>query len=194
MVKIGFVVEGDCEKLLLESPHFQIWAEKHKIEVCYPIINAGGGGNLCPQQLDKFVADCKSQANPEKIVVLTDLECAPCVTATKQRIGSNGIDQICVAKKALESWFLADTQALQIWLGIKDIKEANPELEGETEKMPWQYLKDLSQQYNARGPESNKVIFTKRMLFKYGFSLENAASHPNCSSAAYFLSKLKGLA
>ncbi len=43
MVRIGFVVEGDCEKLLLESSTFQTWAKQHEIEICYPIINAGGG-------------------------------------------------------------------------------------------------------------------------------------------------------
>lgn len=195
MVKVGFVVEGDCEKLLLESTSFRDWAQKHGIEVCFPIINARGGGNLCPQQLGGFVEACMTQAQPEKIVVLTDLECDPCVTRTKQRIGTDGIDQICVAKKALESWFLADTLALQTWLGLPDIEEADPELQNEeAAKMPWQHLKDLSQRHNVRGPGANKLIFTKRMLSKYGFSLENAAAHPNCPSAGYFLKKLKGFA
>jgi hypothetical protein len=194
VVKIGFVVEGDCEKLLLESVAFQTWAQQNGIEVCYPVINARGGGNLCPKQLGGFVDACLTQAKPEKIVVLTDLECDPCVTATKQRIGTEGIDQICVAKKALESWFLADSQALQTWLGIADAEESDPELQTQPDKMPWLQLKEIAQQYAARGPGTSKLIFAKRMLFQYGFSLENAAAHPNCPSAAYFLNKLKGLA
>ena len=31
-------------------------------------------------------------------------------------------------------------------------------------------------------------------MLKYGFTIENAANHPNCPSARYFLTKLQTLA
>ncbi|MCP4702015.1 MAG: hypothetical protein GY862_34930 [Gammaproteobacteria bacterium] len=63
MVKAGFVVEGDCEKLLLESSSFKSWARKNGIQVCSPVINARGGGNLCPQQISAFVEQAAIHPN-----------------------------------------------------------------------------------------------------------------------------------
>ena len=49
MVKIGFIVEGDCEKIFIESDNFKNWANMQGIEICSPVVNAKGGGNLLPQ-------------------------------------------------------------------------------------------------------------------------------------------------
>ena len=67
MVKVGFVVEGHCEKMLLESSHFRYWAEKHSIDICDPIINARGGGNLCQKKIDASITECGILASPDKI-------------------------------------------------------------------------------------------------------------------------------
>jgi len=103
MVKVGFVVEGYCEKIFLESCNFRRWAIQHHLEICDPIINARGGGNLCPKTIEASITECRVLAKPEKIIVLTDLECEPCITAVKTRIGDENVDQIIVAKKALEA-------------------------------------------------------------------------------------------
>jgi len=192
VVRIGFVVEGDCESLLIESPGFRAWAEAQRLIICDPVINARGGGNLCPKQIQSFVNLCQTQANPDKIVVLTDLECDPCVTKTRERIGTGAVDLVCVARKALESWYLADTEALRQWLGQEIQPISSPELTDDSDK-PWHYLKKLAKQYQARGPGSNKVLFTRKMLNDYQFSLSRAAAHPDCPSAGYFLEKLKTL-
>jgi len=96
-------------------------------------------------------------------VVLTDLECDPCITQVKQRIGNQGIAKVLVAKKAVEAWFLADTQAMNKWLGQTDFIEANPEL---TPEMPWQRLKqivhELEQQgVKIRGPGDKFALYQK---------------------------------
>ncbi len=194
MVRIGFVVEGDGEKLLIESANFRNWATQQGLEICDPVINACGGGNLCSKQIDVYITQCLNQAKPDKIVVLTDLECDPCVTAVKRRIGNQGVAKVFVAKKAVEAWFLADTQAINKWLGQTDFVEANPEL---TLEMPWQRLKqivhELEQQgIKVRGP-GDKLPFTKKMLKHYGFSIERAANHPHGASAKYFLEKLPNI-
>ncbi len=88
MVRIGFVVEGDCEKLLIESANFRTWATPQGLEICDPVINARGNGNLCNKRMNVYIEKYLNEAKPDKIVVLTDLECDPCVTQVKQRIGN----------------------------------------------------------------------------------------------------------
>jgi hypothetical protein len=190
VIKIGFIVEGICEKLLVESANFQTWANKQSLEICTPVINAGGGGNLCTKNIEPFINKCRIEANPDKIVVLTDLECEPCVTATKARIGLSSVDQIIVAKKALEAWFLADPVAMRRWLKNEDFPgETMPE---QTPDMPWEHLKEIAKHHHPKklGPGRKKKAFAKKMIEQFGFSIERAANHPNCPSARYFLYKL----
>ncbi len=194
MVRMGFVVEGYCEKILLESNNFCHWAKQHNISICFPIINACGGGNLCPKNIDDSITECNILANPDKIIILTDLECDPCITVTKSRIGNRDIHQIIVAKKALEAWFLADTAAMRSWLKNHNFPgEDEPE---NTQDMPWDRLKEIARIYHkdGRGPGARKIQFAKTMINKLGFSIERAANHPNCSSAKYFLDKLQKMA
>lgn len=193
-MRIGFVVEGDCEKLLIESANFRTWATQQGLEICDPVINAWGNGNLCNKQIEVWIKKCFSEAKPDKIVVLTDLECDPCVTQVKQRIGNQRVAKVFVAKKALEAWFLADTQAMNKWLGQNDFVETHPE---STPEMPWQRLKQIvhelrQQSIKVRGP-GDKLPFTKKMLKDFGFSIERAANHPQCSSAKYFLENLPNI-
>ena len=193
MIRIGFVVEGICEKLLIESAGFHTWASQYGLEIGYPVINAGGNGNLCTQNIKPFLEKCHIEANPDKIVVLTDLECEPCVTATKARIGNDKVTQIIVAKKALEAWFLADTVAMRRWLKNDDFPgETMPE---QTTGMPWERLKEIATIYHKKklGPGRKKKPFTQKMIAQFGFSIERAANHPNCPSAKYFVEKLQNL-
>lgn len=191
MVKIGFVVEGDTEKLLIESTGFRNWAIQNNIEIGIPVINAGGGGNLCPRQIEKYINSCLTQVKPDKLVVLTDLECEPCITQVKQRIGNGRVAKIFVARKAIEAWFLADTQAMQIWLEQTEFFEELPE---KTAKMPWERLGEIAKALDKRGTGSSKIAFTKKFITRFNFSIERAATHPNCQSATYFLEKLKEIA
>jgi len=189
VVKIGFVVEGDTEKLIIESTNFRNWATRHNIEIGIPVINAGGGGNLCPRRIEKHINSCLTQVKPDKLVILTDLECESCITKVKQRIGNGRVTKIFVARKAIEAWFLADTQAMQTWLDRTKFLEELPE---QTAKMPWERLKEVSK--SGRGPGNNKVVFAKKFIDKFNFSLERAATHSQCQSAKYFLEKLKEIA
>ncbi len=51
MVKVGFIVEGDTEKVIVESPAFSAWLTANGITLCHPVIDAKGGGNLLPQNI-----------------------------------------------------------------------------------------------------------------------------------------------
>lgn len=178
MVKVGFIVEGDSEKIIVESTAFAQMLKDTGFELVHPVINAQGGGNLLPQNIGTFVSTLQ-QKQVENIIVLTDLENEASIDAVKHRIENEHVDVIIVAVKALEAWFLADTQAMRAWLKNDVFEELQPE---QTADMPWDRLKEIAAQLNKRGP-GNKVAFAKQMVKHHGFSIGNAAQHPNCPSA-----------
>lgn len=178
MVKVGFIVEGDSESIVISAPAFARFLNASGYELVHPVINAKGGGNLLPQHSEVFISQLQ-QAGAEKICVLTDLEDAPSVNAVRQRIAHNDIDIAFIAVKALEAWFLADTHAMRIWLRDDSFYEEFPEGTG---TMPWERLREYGRQPGKKGT-GNKVSFAKRMVAYYDFTLSGAAQHANCPSA-----------
>lgn len=189
MVSVGFIVEGDTEKILIDSESFRAWAKMQGIDICTPVIDAKGGGNLLPQNMEPMLTQLRRQS-PDHIVILTDLEDAPNQEAVRQRIKSTDIALVFIAVKAIEAWFLADSLALQKWLGLDQVYEPYPEA---TQSMPWLRIKALAAELKVRGPGSAKNAFAKRMVNSYGFSIANAAQHPECPSAKDFYDGLVGL-
>ena len=108
MVTVRFVVEGASEKRLVESELLRKWLrEDCNLEVIDLVVDAAGGGNMCSRNIGAFIKNLRTRANPNKVVVLADLDpetCAPCVQKRKKIIGSQGIDLIAIARKAMESW------------------------------------------------------------------------------------------
>ena len=188
MVKVGFIVEGDTEKILMESGTFRKWCDTNGIAVVDPVINAQGGGNLLPKYLSNHIARLSKNGTPDKIVVLTDLEREPNVTEVRNRIQTGDIDFIFVAVKAIEAWFLADSAAMSSCLGEKGFHEDFPE---KTPNMPWERIKQIAREKKQRGPGASKPGFARKMTGNHGFSIERAAKHPNCPSAKEFHDTLK---
>ncbi len=192
MVTVGFVVEGVSDKKLIESESFRAWLQEEcGLQVVDPVVDAGGNGQMCSHKIEVFVDKLRIKANPDKIAVLADLDpdsCAPCVEKRKEIIGSNGIDLVVIARKAMESWFLADTEAMRSWTGDAGFREEYPEtLAG----MPWDRLKEIGCQI-GRGP-GNKKIFARKFIRDHGFDVRRAADHGNCPSALYFVERLCSL-
>lgn len=190
MVKLGFIVEGDSEKIMVESAGFKRWANLQGLEICTPVINAKGGGNLLPHHMGPMLTQL-ARSSPDHIVVLTDLEDAPNTDAVKARITETHTQLIFVAVKALEAWFLADTNAMRSWLKQPEFFEQAPE---QTAAMPWDRLKEIASALGVRGPGSSKVIFAKKFCGTHGYQISNAAAHLACPSAKAFHDALVGLA
>ncbi len=192
MVTVGFVVEGASDKKLIESQVFRIWLQDGcGLEVLDPVVDAGGNGQMCNRNIGQYVEKLRIQAKPDKVVVLADLDpedCAPCIERRKAIIGFTGIDLIVIARKAIESWFLADTKAMRHWTGDKEFLEEAPEA---TSVMPWDRLKEIGRE-KGRGPGS-KVMFARRFINKHGFDVCHAAQHSACPSARYFVEHLCAL-
>ena len=186
MVKVGFICEGKTERKVLESAKFQDLLIATGIERVGEVYNAGGSGNLLPGKLKEALNLLLFQG-AEKILILTDLDEDACVTFTKNRITTDEKRIVIVAVRKIESWFLVDSETMSLLLKEK-FEFGKPE----EEIVPFESLKSIFINKYNRGI-GVKDIFTARMI-KYGFSLENAAQHPNCPSATYFLNKLQQLA
>lgn len=179
MVKLGFIVEGDSEKIIIESKKFSDFLQQNNYQLVRPVVNAKGGGNLLPHNIGVFIKTLQKQ-KAEKICVLTDLEDEESVNIVRDRIMHAEIDEIFIAVKALEAWFLADTEAMRRWLEVDDFIEDEPE---NTPEKPWNQLKALAQSHNVRGPGS-KVAFANKMIKHLNFDITHSAAHAQCPSAA----------
>ncbi len=186
MVKVAFIVEGKVEKIFIDFLENTGWFREKNIKKVAPTIDAKGGGNLCPQNMQLFVEQAKT-FNPDKIFILTDLECDPCVEKTKERLGECDICVVVLAKKAIEAWFLADGEILRKFTQSQLFYFEYPE---RTELMPYDVFKSILMRYTGRG--TNKVKLAKN-IFRNGFDIERVAEHPECASAKYFVDKIIGL-
>ena len=182
MVRVGFIVEGETEKILIESRNFMHWLTDSEIELIRPVLNAKGGGNLLPQNIEPMILQLMEK-KAHFIVILTDLEYDTSEEAVLLRIGTQHTDLIYIAVKAIEAWFLADTDAMNKWLKTSDFIEEYPE---KTPDLPWKRLKDIANNLNKRGPGNSKPVFAKKMIEHYCFLVQNAAQHKHCPSAKKF--------
>ena len=73
MVNVGFIVEGNTEKIVIDSPQFKEFLRSINISIVDPVIDANGNGNLLPKNIEPFINRLKT-ASAEKIVVITDAD------------------------------------------------------------------------------------------------------------------------
>ncbi len=183
MVKVGFICEGETEKIIVDSTNFKNILALNNLQLVNAI-DATGNGNLLPKNITPFIESLKDDG-AEKIFILTDLDEDLCITKTKERINAPETVIVIISVKQVESWFLADSITLSKVFG-KEYKFDFPE----NENSPREKLREIFVVETGRGIGPSKPGFAKRIL-KEGFSVLNAAAHPNCNSAKYLLSKLK---
>ncbi|GAB4014140.1 hypothetical protein GCM10028808_35670 [Spirosoma migulaei] len=187
MVNVGFICEGKTEQEIIESTNFQDWLNRNSLRCVNPVFDVAGSGNLLPHRLAD-IRDTLFRNGANIIVIITDLDQDECITVTRQRITQQDNQVVIVAVKQIESWFLSDSTTLRRLFSDNTFEFINPEAEDN----PFATLKRLFELKTQRGI-GTKPMLARRML-KYGFSIENAAQHPNCTSANYFLTKLQTLA
>jgi hypothetical protein len=185
MVNVGFICEGYTELFILKSPKFgDLLLELGLNPVGF--INVEGNGNLLPKNIEKHRKNLEAEG-AEHIVILTDLDEDRCITLTKQRIGERPNQDIIISVRQIESWFLADTST------IRSIFRGNFLFENpENEDIPFEKIRRLYfEKFNKGlvGKDEKKKLASK--MLQNGFSVKNAADHPNCPSASYFLKKLR---
>ena len=186
MVKIGFICEGDTEQILLLSDSFQQYLSSINL-LAVNVINACGSGNLLPHNIGGYLESLE-KTGAEVVVILTDLDDDICITRTKERIKSREQDVIIIAVKKIEAWFLANDIAMRSLLRNGLFSYTNPE----GTLNPFETINSLMLEYTGRGigrTSSGKIKLVKRLI-DLGFDLRHSASHPQCYSVKYFLSKL----
>jgi hypothetical protein len=187
MVKLGFICEGETEKIIVESSNFKkLLAENNCSFV--KAFDATGNNNLLPEKITPLINNLIDEG-AEKIFILTDLGEDECITKTKERINAPAEIITIVSVKQVEAWFLADSQTLSVLLNEADFQFQHPE----TIPVPREAIQQLFLQKKGRGIGPSKPLFATKMV-NNGFSITNAAAHPNCPSARYFITKLQSLA
>jgi len=188
MVKLGFIVEGATEKIILEKSDFFNYLRSLNIDFVEEVIDVEGSGNLLPHNIVEHTETLKSKGATD-ILILTDLDEAKCITETKNRINPLANQIVIVSLKEVESWFLADTETIRKFINNPAYTCANPELINE----PFEEIRSIYQSSIGRGiGKRAKKRLADKMTTK-GFSILKAAEHPNCNSAKYFLKKIKEL-
>jgi hypothetical protein len=188
MVKLGFIVEGATEKIILEQSDFFSYLSSLKIDFIKDVENAEGNGNLLPHNIEKHAGTLASKGATD-IFILTDLDRDKCITETKKRINPAANHIAVISIHEIEAWFLSDTEAIRKCINTPDYACTNPESIAE----PFDEIIGLLKTSTGRGiGRHGEIRLVKRML-RNGFSIRKAAEHPNCNSAKYFLKKIKEL-
>jgi len=187
MVKLGFICEGETEKIIVESQNFNEFLAANNC-CLVKAFDATGNGNILPQNISPMIQNLVDEG-AEKVFVLTDIDEDQCITKTKERIKASPDIIVVVSVKQIEAWFLADSQTLSNLLNEPDFSFIMPE----NEEIPRNTLQQLFLAKTGRGIGDSKPRFATKMV-KHGFSITNAAAHPNCSSAKYFVNKILSIA
>ena len=184
MVKLGFIVEGASEKIILE--HSDFFEYLHSLPVAYipDVIDAHGNGNLLPHNIGQHTKILEEKG-ATIIFVLTGLDRDECITLTKSRISPQPNHIVTIAVKAIESWFLADTETMRTFLNDPSFVYDEPEKADN----PFEEIKSLRLLKCNRGFGS-KIVLANTMARKMKFSINRPAQHPGCTSAKYFLNKV----
>jgi hypothetical protein len=187
VVNIGFICEGFTEALILESEDFNRVLQEFNLKNV-GLINVKGNSNLLPHRISQH-QEFLFKEGASKIFILTDLDKDECITKTKLRITESPNQIIIIAVKQIESWFLADNETMSKILEGDFIFNFP-----ENEDVPIETIRKIHFDKFNRGliGKDEKTKLARKML-KYGFSIQNAANHPNCPSAKYFLTKLQSI-
>ena len=191
MIKVGFICEGYTEQKLLNSSNFKLYLHQLGIDMIEDIINAEGAGNLLPHNILGYIDRLKSKS-ANKIIILTDLDDDICITNTKKRINASANEIVVIAVKKIESLFLACNSAMQKYLQDDAFYFEFPE----KELVPFEKIRQLKLEKTGRGFNKNtggKINLINNLL-ALGLDITEAAKHPNCPSAKYFINQLEGLA
>lgn len=184
MVKLGFIVEGATEKIMLEKSDFFSHLKSLHLEVFNEVINAKGKGNLLPQKVSEYL-DKLNDNGVTMAFILSDLDEDKCITETKNRISAKENQIAVISVKEIEAWFLADTSAMRSILRDSQYYCDSPE----SIAKPFDEIKNERLKRINRGVDDKKIL-ANLMIKNHGFSILKAAQHPNCHSARYFLKKI----
>ncbi len=178
-LKVGFICEGESDEYILQSTKFIELLKKFDLELV-SIQPTGGNRQMEDGRIEAYYKGMIARGC-EKIVVLKDGD-NDCKTS-KLKVGDYQNMIITIAVREVENWYLADNQL------IKNLNGTFNEIDfPESIQKPEKFINTIcSKTYKGSKPALANAVIRK------GFSIENAAKHPNCPSAKYFINKLKSI-
>jgi hypothetical protein len=182
MVKLGIICEGESETIIFNSSSFISFLQTLNIELV-AVQEAGAKNQFYGERINSH-RQILIDKGASYVLALLDLDKEECITINKQKVMVFTNQEIVVVVKEFENWYLADSNALSSFLD-KPFSVDYPEIYDE----PIDEMIKL----NGKTFAESKPRLAKKMLSS-GFSIQNAANHPNCPSANYFLTKLKSIA
>ena len=188
MVRVGFIVEGGCERIVLNSSGFSNFLSSNHLQLIGEVIDMNGKGNLSASS-KRMQSQVKLLRNEgaEWIIVLRDMDNAVSFGSVKSEVFQAPEIIVCLAVQELEAWFIADYVTLSVFIG-----NSSHHREPETILKPAVFINEHRRLHTGRGIKDKKGFATA--MVNNGFTIERAAEHPNCPSARYFLDKLQTLA
>ena len=181
MVKLGIICEGESETIIFDSPNFIAFLQTMNIELV-AVQETGSKNQFYGERINSH-RQILIDKGATYVLALLDLDKEECITITKQKVTVYNNQAIVVAVKEFENWYLADSEAICDFLNKKVLID-----------FPESYDEPINEMINLYGKTfaKSKPRLAKKMLEK-GFSIQNAANHPNCPSAKYFLTKLQSI-
>ena len=181
MVKLGIICEGESETIIFNSPNFISFLETLNIELI-AVQETGSKNQFYGERINSH-RQILFDKGANHVLALLDLDKDECITITKQKVPIFKNQAIVVAVKEFENWYLADSDAISSFLN-KQTSINYPEV----------YDEPIDEMIKLKGKTfaKSKPRLASRMLYN-GFSIQNAANHPNCPSAKYFLTKLQSI-
>lgn len=187
-------MEGPSDAKIIKSNAFSQLLQVNNLELVDIIVPEGKTHFFHPKavfeqiqpKVESYIRRLESKG-AQVIIFWLDQDEEPCFTAVKSKIPHQRNNLILICKRALEAWYIADSTAMGSLLG-----EVYHFAEPETLQNPFETVKTLLKEKLNRGV-GDKIILANKML-SHGFSITNAAAHPNCPSARYFIAKLQSLA
>jgi hypothetical protein len=156
MVKLGFIVEGETEKIILEQSDFFNYLQSLNIAYIAEVIDAKGNGNLLPYNIIPHTKVLEDKGATQ-IFILTDLDDDQCITNTKQRISPLAHHVVTVSTKTIEAWFLADSVAMGAFLKEPSFNYDFPENLSD----PLEEIRSLRIAKTGRGFGNSKPVLAK---------------------------------
>ena len=181
MVKLGIICEGESETIIFNSPSFISFLQTLNIDLV-AVQETGAKNQFYGERINSH-RQILIDKGASCVLALLDLDKDECITITKQKVTIFANQEIVVAVKEFENWYLADSNAISVFLN-KSISIDYPEI----------YDEPIDEMINLNGKTfaKSKPRLARKML-NNGFSIQNAANHPNCPSAKYFLTKLQSI-
>ncbi|WP_157627177.1 hypothetical protein [Spirosoma luteum] len=184
---MGIICEGETEPIILDTVGFRASIAQFGIELI-GVTQAGGKKEYGAERINKH-RQILLDKGAEHIYVLVDLDKDLCITLTKQDVSQHPDQTVIVAVKEFENWYLADDSTLSHFVGVDTFIEF-PEADGDAITT----IINLGLQSGRFNRFRKSKVLLANAMKNNGFTIENAAKHPNCPSAQYFLTKLQNLA